>query len=78
MKIRWRIFSFLVCGWLLLIGIWLIWQLPDQGFFRLDLKSVDLPEDGVVLVEFKEGKLANSYPLASAGQCSGNCGPWFY
>ena len=67
MRIRWRIFWFFVVFLPLLIFISLVWQLPGQGFFRVDMESVTLPDNGMVLVELKEGKPANSYPLASYG-----------
>ncbi len=41
MRIRWRIFWFLVVCWPLLIFISLVWQVPGQGFFRVDMESVD-------------------------------------
>lgn len=53
MRIRWRIFWFLVVCWPLLIFISLVWQVPGQGFFRADMESVTLPDNG--------------YPLASYG-----------
>ena len=67
MRIRRRIFWFLVVCWPLLIFISLVWQVPGQGFFRVDMESVTLPVNGMVLVELKEGKPANTYPLASYG-----------
>jgi len=67
MRIRWRTFWFLVGFLLFLIALWLAWLLPDLGFFRLDMESLYLPKDGMVLVNLKEGKPANSYSLASYG-----------
>ena len=52
---------------LFLFVLWLVLQLPDLGYFRLDKESLYLPQDGMVLVELKEGKVAESYPLASGG-----------
>ena len=67
MRLRWRTFWFLVGGWLLLGGLWLVWRLPDQGFFRLALHPLDLPPDGVALVELRQGQPGNSYALAAVG-----------
>lgn len=67
MRLRWRTFWFLVGGWLLLGGLWLVWRLPDQGFFRLALHPLELPPDGVALVELRQGQPGNSYALAAVG-----------
>ena len=67
MRLRWRTFWFLVGGWLLLGGLCLVWRLPDQGFFRLALHPLDLPPDGVALVELRQGQPGNSYALAAVG-----------
>ena len=77
MRLRWRTFWFLVGGWLLLGGLCLVWRLPDQGFFRLALHPLELPPDGVALVELRQGQPGNSYASqrwASAGAPSGRCG----
>ena len=67
MRLRWRTFWFLVGGWLLLGGLWLVWRLPDQGFFRLALHPLELPPDGVAMVERRQGQPGNSYALAAVG-----------
>jgi hypothetical protein len=67
MRIRWQTFWFILGGWLLLLAVWLVWQLPGQGFFRLDLDSLYLPQDGMILVTLKEGKPDSSYSPASYG-----------
>ena len=67
MRLRWRTFWFLVGGGLLLGGLWLVWRLPDQGFFRLALHPLELPPDGVAMVERRQGQPGNSYALAAVG-----------
>ena len=57
-----------VVGFLpLLVVLWLAWVLPGWGFFRLDTDSFYLPEDGMVLVERKAGKVVSSFALSSHG-----------
>ena len=67
MRLRWRTFWFLVGGWLLLGGLGLVWRFPVQGFFRLALHPLNLPPDGVALVELRQGQPGNSYALAAVG-----------
>ena len=55
-----------VVGFLpLLVVLWLAWVLPGWGFFRLETDPFSLPEDGMVLVERKAGKVVSSSALAS-------------
>ena len=57
-----------VVGFLpLLVVLWLAWVLPGWGFFRLETDPFFLPEDGMVLVERKAGKVVSSFALASHG-----------
>jgi len=67
MKRRWRSFWFFVGFLPLLLALWLVWVLPDLGFFRLDTDSFSLPQNGMVLVERKEGKVVSSSALAFHG-----------
>ena len=57
-----------VVGFLpLLLVLWLAWVLPGWGFFRLETDPFYLPEDGMVLVERRAGKVVSSCALASHG-----------
>ena len=57
-----------VVGFLpLLVVLWLAWVLPDFGFFRFETDPFYLPQDGIVLVERRAGKVVNSSALASYG-----------
>ena len=57
-----------VVGFLpLLVVLWLAWVLPGWGFFRLETDPFYLPEDGMVLVERRAGKVVSSSALASYG-----------
>ena len=67
MKKGWRSLWFLVGFLPLLLVLWLAWVLPGWGFFRLDTDSFYLPEDGMVLVERKAGKVVSSFALSSHG-----------
>jgi Uncharacterized conserved protein len=51
----------------LLVILWLAWVMPGCGFFPLETDSFYLPEDGMVLVERKAGKVVSSAALASHG-----------
>lgn len=51
----------------LLLVLWLAWALPGWGFFRLETDPFYLPEDGMVLVERKAGKVVSSFALSSHG-----------
>ena len=63
MRIRWRTFWFLAgCG-PLLIAIWLVWQLPGQGFFRVASVYEPVPETGMLLVSCLDGKVTETIPL---------------
>ena len=67
MKKGWHSLWFLVGFLPLLVVLWLAWVLPDFGFFRFETDPFYLPEDGMVLVERKAGKVVNSTALASYG-----------
>ena len=57
-----------VVGFLpLLLVLWLAWVLPGWGFFRLETDLFYLPENGMVLVERKAGKVVSSFALSSHG-----------
>jgi len=57
-----------VVGFLpLLVVLWLAWVLPGQGFFRLETDPFSLPQDGMVLVERRAGKVVSSAALSSYG-----------
>ena len=57
-----------VVGFLpLLLVLWLTWVLPGWGFFRLEADPFSLPEDGMVLVERRAGKVVSSSTLSSHG-----------
>ena len=57
-----------VVGFLpLLVVLWLAWVLPGWGFFRLETDPFYLPEDGMVLVERRAGKVVSSSTLSSHG-----------
>jgi hypothetical protein len=57
-----------VVGFLpLLLVLWLAWVLPGLGFFRLETDPFYLPEDGMVLVERRAGKVVSSSTLSSHG-----------
>ena len=57
-----------VVGFLpLLVVLWLAWVLPGWGFFRLEADPFSLPEDGMVLVERRAGKVVSSSTLSSHG-----------
>ena len=60
---RWFIVGFLP----LVLVLWLAWVLPDFGFFRFETDPFYLPEDGMVLVERKAGKVVSSSTLSSYG-----------
>ena len=51
----------------MLLVLWLAWVLPGWGFFRLEADPLYLPEDGMVLVERRAGKVVSSFTLASYG-----------
>lgn len=67
MKKGWHSLWFLVGFLPLLVVLWLAWVLPEFGFFRLETDPFYLPEDGMVLVERKAGKVVSSFALASYG-----------
>ena len=67
MKKGWRSLWFLVGFLPLLLVLWLAWVLPGWGFFRLEADPFYLPEDGMVLVECRAGKVISSFALASHG-----------
>ena len=67
MKKKSRSLWFLVGFLPLLVVLWLAWVLPGWGFFRLETDPFSLPEDGMVLVERRAGKVVSSSPLASHG-----------
>ena len=67
MKKGWRSLWFLVGVLPLLLVLWLAWVLPDFGFFRLETDLFYLPENGMVLVERKAGKVVSSFALSSHG-----------
>ena len=55
-----------VVGFLpLLVVLWLAWVLPGLGFFHLETDPFSLPQDGMVLVERRAGKVVSSSALAS-------------
>ena len=51
----------------LLVVLWLALVLPGWGFFRLETDPFYLPEDGMVLVERRAGKVVSSSALSSHG-----------
>lgn len=67
MKKEWRSLWFLVGFLPLLVVVWLAWVLPDFGFFRLEIDPFYLPENEMVLVERRAGKVVSSSTLASYG-----------
>ena len=67
MKKGWRSLWFLVGVLPLLVVLWLAWVLPGLGFFRLETDPFSLPQDGMVLVERKAGKVVSSFALSSHG-----------
>jgi len=67
MKKGWRSVSFLAGFFPLLVVLWLAWVLPGWGFFRLATDQFYLPQDGMVLVERKAGKVVRSSAVASHG-----------
>ena len=67
MKKGWRSLWFLVGVLPLLLVLWLAWVLPGWGFFRLEMDPFYLPQDGMVLVERKAGKVVSSFALSSHG-----------
>lgn len=67
MKKGWHSLWFLVGFLPLVLVLWLAWVLPGWGFFRLAMDQFYLPEDGMVLVDRKAGKVANSAGLVSYG-----------
>ncbi|MDR2551126.1 MAG: hypothetical protein LBD10_13100 [Desulfobulbus sp.] len=67
MKKKSRSLWFLVGLLPLLLVLWLAWVFPDFGFFRLETDPFYLPEDGMVLLERRAGKVVSSFPLASHG-----------
>ena len=67
MKKGWCSFWFLVGLLPLLLALWLAWVLPGLGFFRLETDQFSLPQDGMVLVERRAGKVVSSSALASHG-----------
>ena len=57
-----------VVGFLpLLVVLWLALVLPGWGFFRLETDPFYLPQDGMVLVERRAGKVVSSSTLSSYG-----------
>jgi len=57
-----------VIGFLpLLLVLWLAWVLPGWGFFRLETDPFYLPEDGMMLLERRAGKVVSSSALVSYG-----------
>lgn len=67
MKKKSRSLCFLVGFLPLLVVLWLAWVLPIFGFFRLETDPFSLPQDGMVLVERRAGKVVSSSALASHG-----------
>ena len=67
MKKGWRSFWFLVGLLSLLLVLWLAWVLPGLGFFRLETDPFSLPQDGMVLLERRAGKVVSSSTLVSYG-----------
>ncbi|MDD2466117.1 MAG: hypothetical protein PHI97_19125 [Desulfobulbus sp.] len=67
MKKGWRSFWFLVGLLPLLLVLWLAWVLPGLGFFRLETDPFSLPQDGMVLLERRAGKVVSSSALVSYG-----------
>jgi hypothetical protein len=67
MKKGWHSLWFVVSFLPLLVVLWLAWVLPGQGFFRLETDPFSLPQDGMVLVERRSGKVVSSAALASYG-----------
>ena len=67
MKKGWRSFWFLVGFLPLVVILWLAWVLPGWGFFRLETDPFSLPQDGMVLVERRAGKVVSSAALSSYG-----------
>ena len=57
-----------VVGFLpLLVVLWLALVLPGWGFFRLETDPFYLPQDGMVLVERRAGKVVSNSTLSSHG-----------
>ena len=67
MKKGWCSFWFLVGLLPLLLALWLAWVLPGLGFFRLETDPFSLPQDGMVLLERRAGKVVSSSTLVSYG-----------
>jgi hypothetical protein len=67
MKKKSRSLWFLVGFLPLLVVLWLAWVLPGWGFFRLETDPLSLPQDGMVLVERRAGKVVSSFSLSSYG-----------
>jgi hypothetical protein len=67
MRKEWRSLWFFVSFLPLLLVLWLAWVLPGWGFFRLEADPFFLPEEGMVLVELREGKVVSSSTLSSHG-----------
>ncbi len=67
MKKGWRSFWFLVGFLPLVVILWLAWVLPGWGFFRLETDPFSLPQDGMVLLERRAGKVVSSSALVSYG-----------
>lgn len=67
MKKGWHSLWFVVGFLPLLVVLWLAWVLPGWGFFRLETDPLFLPEEGMVLVECRAGKVASSAALSSYG-----------
>ena len=67
MRKEWRSLWFLVGLLPLFLVLWLAWVLPGLGFFRLETDPFSLPQEGMVLVERRAGKVVSSFALSSYG-----------
>ena len=65
MMLSLRNFRFAVGVLTLLIALRLVWLLPEQGFFRVDMAPRYLPQNGMALVDLKNGVPAGGYPVVS-------------
>lgn len=64
MRKEWRSLWFLVGLLPLFLVLWLAWVLPGLGFFRLETDPFSLPQEGMVLVERRAGKVVSSFALS--------------
>ena len=64
MRLQWRTVRFLFLAWLLIFCAWLTWRLPTLGFFRLASWNAPLPQTGMVLVSYLDGKAIDAESLA--------------